>query len=125
MLAVYSAPQRRSAFGDAVVAASIRTIFGANLSRILAEKKVNQRELAMKLGIASPVISHWKTGRFFPETKQIDGLVEALKIQPEELFLDPSRVRLARDGEVEPALVDAIRQALKSSGYNVTIEKKR
>jgi transcriptional regulator with XRE-family HTH domain len=108
-----------------VVAASIRDIFSANLSRILAKKQVNQRELALALGVAAEVISHWKAGRAFPQTRQLDNLVKQLDIHPEELFLDPSRVRLAKDGEVEPAIVEALRQALKSSGYDVTIEKKR
>lgn len=124
MLALYSAPKRRRAFGAAVVAASVRNIFSANLSRILAEKDVNQRLLAATLGVAPEVISMWKSSRAFPQTKQLDNLVKALKIHPEELFLDPSRVRMTPTGEVDSALVEAIRQALRSSGYEVTIKRK-
>lgn len=127
MLSVYSATARhvgrRPSLG-AAVAASIREIFRANLSRILAEKRVNQRDLATKLGVAPEVISRWKSARSFPETAEIDKLVNELKIHPEELFLDPKRLRLAPGGDLESALVDGIRRSLKEAGYDVVIKRK-
>lgn len=112
--------------GAAVVAARIREIFRANLARILAENKVNQRKLADDIGVSAQVISWWKSGTSYPKTDaQIDRLIKALNIMPEDLFLDPSRVRMTPTGEVDSALVEAIRQALKSSGYEVTIKRKQ
>ena len=125
MLAVYSAPTRRRGPFGVAVAASVRNIFSANLTRILAEKAINQRELAAAIDVAPEIISHWKASRAFPQTRQLDNLIKALEIHPEELFLDPSRVHMTPSGDVDSALVEAIRQALKSSGYDVTITRRK
>ena len=128
MRPIYSARARLSGrrlyFGAAVAAASIRAVFKANLSRILAEKNVNQTKLAGHLGIEPKIISRWKKGTAFPKNADlIDKLVDVLCIHPEELFLDPRRLRLVEGGRIETALVEAIREALKSAGYEVEIKK--
>ena len=94
------------------VAASVRDNFRANFEAILEERDIVQRDFAKLIGVDPAVITFWKKGHRYPETAQLDRIVDALKIEPEELFVDPKRRRLRR---AKDRLLQAAREVIEAS----------
>ena len=104
-----SGPSEIELGGD--VPASIRENFRRNLARILAAKGIKQKDLARAMGVDPAVITFWKKGHRYPETPQLDRLIEVLNLRPEDLFRDP--------GDKEPDFLEAAKQVVKAAGYDV------
>jgi transcriptional regulator with XRE-family HTH domain len=51
---------------------------------------LNQAELGEKIGVEGPTISRWETGAMNWTGERIYALADALGIEPDELFRDPS-----------------------------------
>ncbi len=62
------------------------TIFGERLKEIRAEKKLSQKQVADKIGIAVSTYANWEQGRREPNISDIYKLIIALDIEANDLF---------------------------------------
>lgn len=53
---------------------SLRKIFQDNLSRLLSEKNVTQKDLAQYMVVSAPTVNDWVKGRKIPRMDKIDKL---------------------------------------------------
>lgn len=60
--------------------------FQRNLRAIRAARHLSQAALAAKLGVSSPQINHWESGRNSPTLSTVTKLCEALDCKPEDLL---------------------------------------
>ncbi len=65
---------------------NLRKLLGRRLVEILANKKMKQRELADKLDMDPQSVSRMVSGKHFPKVEHLEKIIDALNIQPEELF---------------------------------------
>ena len=66
--------------------AKLREQFGRRLEELLKKHKMKQCELAEKLDIDPQSISRMIAGKHFPKEENIEKMIKAFNIQPEELF---------------------------------------
>lgn len=72
--------------GDYIISdEDLKIEFGNKLSRLMYARHMNQRSLSERTGIASPVISHYITGRNLPDFKNLRRLAAALECSVSEL----------------------------------------
>ncbi len=67
---------------------SISEIFANRLKYLRSEKKLSQKQIADKLGIAVSTYANWEQGRREPSIVDIYKIISVLEIQPNELFGD-------------------------------------
>ena len=67
---------------------SISEIFANRLKYLRSEKKLSQKQIADKLGIAVSTYANWEHGRREPSIVDIYKIISVLEIQPNELFGD-------------------------------------
>lgn len=61
-------------------------LFSENLAKIMAVKKVNQSELAKKIGVGQPAIANLLARKCRPQRRTVVKISEALGINPKELW---------------------------------------
>ncbi|MCD8024854.1 MAG: helix-turn-helix domain-containing protein [Candidatus Gastranaerophilales bacterium] len=66
--------------------AKLRELFGKRLDELLKKHKMKQCELAEKLGIDPQSISRMISGKHFPKEENLEKMILAFNIQPQELF---------------------------------------
>ena len=66
--------------------AKLRELFGKRLEELLKSHKIKQCELAEKLGIDAQSVSRMIAGKHFPKEENIEKIIYAFNIQPENLF---------------------------------------
>lgn len=66
--------------------ARLRELFGKRLEELLKNHKMKQCELAEKLEIDPQSISRMIAGKHFPKEENIEKMIQAFNISPEELF---------------------------------------
>lgn len=66
--------------------ARLRELFGKRLEELLKNHKMKQCELAEKLEIDPQSISRMIAGKHFPKEENIEKMIQAFNIPPEELF---------------------------------------
>lgn len=64
----------------------LRELFGRRLEELLKTHKMKQCELADKLNIDPQSISRMIAGKHFPKEENIEKMIQAFNIRPEELF---------------------------------------
>lgn len=64
----------------------LRELFGRRLEELLKSHKMKQCELAEQLNIDPQSISRMIAGKHFPKEENIEKMIQAFNIQPEELF---------------------------------------
>lgn len=64
----------------------LRKLLGRRLVEILANKKIKQRELAEKLDMDPQSVSRMVSGKHFPKVEHLEKIIDALNINPQELF---------------------------------------
>ena len=97
----------------------IRKGFADNLKRAMTRRAVTVGELATKLGVTPSLVSSWRTGKYLP-MRYLEDLCSALKVQPAELFIDPSNPTFTdMTGD------DALEALAHSMGYGIVELKKR
>lgn len=72
--------------------ASVKATLGANLRRILREKRISAASLARGISVSKQVVQSWMDGDKLPQAGNFDKMVVFLKIRPSDLFredLDP------------------------------------
>lgn len=77
--------------------ARLRELFGKKLEELLKNQKMKQCELAEKLEIDPQSISRMIAGKHFPKEENIEKMIQAFNITPEELF---SFTQVADDNEL-------------------------
>lgn len=104
------------------VAASIQKNLRANIARIfkrLKERGVTQVTLAEDMGVTKSLLSQLKSGEYDPSIAQLEKLLAVLnryeKIEPEDLFKDPS-------GQ-DTAVRDLLQELAKRAGYEIVKRK--
>ena len=95
---------------------AIRDIFAKNLVRIMRKRKMSVNELAEKLKVNQPLVSAWRTGKYFP-VKYLDQLAESLRIQPAELFIDVDHPTLSDMTGIEA--LEALAQSMGCGIYEL------
>ncbi len=66
--------------------AKLREAFGKHLDELLKKHEMKQCELAEKLGIDPQSISRMIAGKHFPKEENLEKMILAFNIQPQELF---------------------------------------
>ncbi|MFB9262842.1 helix-turn-helix domain-containing protein [Bradyrhizobium erythrophlei] len=65
----------------------------ANLRRLRNEKGLAQDDLAYEAEVSRSYLSQLEKGAFYASLKILEKLAKALKVEPYELILPPSRKR--------------------------------
>jgi transcriptional regulator with XRE-family HTH domain len=63
--------------------------FGNNLSNVLYENKISQRELSVKLGVTDQAVSNWVRGIKIPRYETLYNVMEILDCTPNDLIPFP------------------------------------
>lgn len=69
----------------------LRLTFAANLKRVRLREGQSQESLAHEGGFARAYLTAVESGRSNVSLDNVDRIARALKVNPIELFLDPSR----------------------------------
>jgi transcriptional regulator with XRE-family HTH domain len=88
-----------------------RLLLTHNVRSLLAERGLNQTELARRLGRSQPYISQILNGRRGIAIEALDDLADTLGVSVEHLFLDPLRAPARHVVAEEIAVLDALRTA--------------
>ena len=65
----------------------IKKLLGQRIREIRKSKGITQEYLAEKIGINPINISYFETGKFAPSIENFEKMVEALGVEPYELYL--------------------------------------
>lgn len=101
-----------------------REIFAENLQRLVNERKIDQRDLAIKLEVSDTSISNWLNGKKYPRINHIQQLAEYFNVNKSELIeenipnlerISPRTVRIPILGKI--ACGDPIDSEQNIEGY--------
>lgn len=65
-------------------------MFNENLKQILNEQGLRQKDLAIMVGVSTPTVSEWCSGKKMPRMKMLDAICDALGCPLNELT-EPKR----------------------------------
>lgn len=66
---------------------NIKKLLGKRIKELRKTKNYTQDELAEKVGIGTPNISYFETGRFSPAIETLEKIAEALDVEIYELYM--------------------------------------
>ena len=66
---------------------TIKKLLGQRIKEIRKSKGFTQEQLAEMVGIGTPNISYIETGKFAPSIENFERIVEALGVEPYELYM--------------------------------------
>lgn len=66
---------------------NIKKLLGKRIQELRKSKKLTQEELAEKIGIGTPNISYFETGRFSPAIETLERIAKALDVEIYELYM--------------------------------------
>lgn len=66
---------------------NIKKLLGKRIQELRKSKRLTQEELAEKIGIGTPNISYFETGRFSPAVETIEKIAKALDVEIYELYM--------------------------------------
>lgn len=69
-----------------------RMVFKENLQRILAEKHIDQTELAHRLNRAKSIVSDWYNGKKYPRVDAMQQIANVCEVPVEELISRPEDI---------------------------------
>ncbi len=64
----------------------MKKLFGKRVQEIRKKRGLTQEKLAELVDIGTPNISYIENGKFYPSYETFVGLLEALEVEPSELF---------------------------------------
>lgn len=64
----------------------IKKLLGQRIKEIRKSRGLTQEELAEKIGIGTPNISYFETGKFAPSIENFEKIVNALQVEPYEFY---------------------------------------
>lgn len=116
---------------------SLRKIFQDNLSRLLSEKNVTQKDLAQYMVVSAPTVNDWVKGRKIPRMDKIDklciffgvnrsDLIEQKTASVQSTLMQPSKhgVRIPVLGKVVAGIpLDAIEDILDYEEITPTLRE--
>ena len=70
--------------------------FGEHLKHLRQEKELSQKEVAKIIGVAVSTYANWEQGRTEPCINDIFKILQALEIEPNELFDIQTYAEIAR-----------------------------
>lgn len=70
--------------------------FGEHLKHLRQEKELSQKEVAKIIGVAVSTYANWEQGRTEPCINDIFKILQALEIEPNELFDIQAYAEIAR-----------------------------
>ena len=90
----------------------LKKILAANLTRLLAEKGLDQLEVARKLKVAPATVSYWARGEKYPRSDKLPRLADLFNVSLTELTLPEGKQPDASVllSEEERALIDLWRK---------------
>ena len=102
-----------------------RKVFGRNLSEILYEKRISQKELMQHMKVSSATVSDWCSGKKMPRIDKLTSIANFLNVKMSDLveeytpepagyYLDPETAQAAQELFEKPGfrvLFDAARGA--------------
>lgn len=66
---------------------NIKKLLGRRIHELRKSKNLTQEELAEKIGIGTPNISYFETGRFSPAIETLEKIAKALDVEIYELYM--------------------------------------
>lgn len=99
-------------------------LFGKNLKRILKEKKLKQKDLARKLGVAEQQISLYTRGDILPSTSRIFMMSKILRVNVGDFFVDDeiaAYITTGRKIETQPLYSELFELVDKLSGEEIQL----
>lgn len=75
--------------------------FGEHLKLLRQEKELSQKEVAKIIGVAVSTYANWEQGRTEPCINDIFKILQALEIEPNELFDIQAYAEIARKKKAE------------------------
>lgn len=66
---------------------NIKKLLGKKIQELRKSKKLTQEELAEKVGIGTPNISYFETGKFSPAIETLAKLAQVLDVEIYELYM--------------------------------------
>lgn len=66
---------------------NIKKLLGKRIQELRKARKYTQEELAEMIGIGTPNISNFETGKFSPAVETLEKLAKALNVEVYELYL--------------------------------------
>lgn len=64
-----------------------KKLLGKRIQELRKSKKLTQEELAEMVGIGTPNISYFETGKFSPSVETLEKLAKALDVEIYELYM--------------------------------------
>lgn len=65
---------------------NIKKLLGQRIREIRKSKGLTQEELAEKIGIGTPNVSYFETGKFAPSIENFEKIVNVLQVEPYEFY---------------------------------------
>ncbi len=86
---------------------NVKVLLGKRIRELRKAKKLTQEDLAEKVGIRTPNISYFETGKFSPAIETLPKLADALGVEIYELYMfNP----LKPTDEIRNELISAINE---------------
>lgn len=63
-----------------------KKLFGARVKELRKRKNLKQGQLAEKINISTRNLSKIETGQNFPSSENLEKFIDALEVEPKELF---------------------------------------
>ena len=84
---------------------NVKVLLGRRIRELRKAKNLTQEDLAEKVGIGTPNISYFETGKFSPAVETLQKIAEALEVEIYELYMFTP---LRSTDEIRKELVEAI-----------------
>jgi len=76
----------------------LRQVFASNLTRLMAQKGINQNDLVKEFGVTSSTASDWCTGKKYPRIDKVQMLADYFGVLKSEL----TEEKPTETGELDP-----------------------
>lgn len=81
-------------------------IFRSNLSRLLQERKMTQREFAKLVGVSAPTVNDWLSGKTSPRMTKIDKICSILSVKRSDLLDAPKAISVEINADISRLVSD-------------------
>jgi len=84
---------------------NIKLLLGKRIRELRKARKMTQEELAERIGIGTPNISYFETGKFSPAIETLQKIAQVLDVEVYELYMFKP---LKSTNEIKTELINAI-----------------
>lgn len=96
-----------------------RKVFGKNLSNILYEKRVTQRQLSQYMGVSSATTSDWCRGKKMPRIDKLTSIANYLGVKMSDLVEPTQYEESAPNREIEKIKQDMYESPSMRTVYSI------